>query len=561
MSLLDRLLGGARNRAFREGVALLEQEKFAEAVDRLREASLGKSDQPSGSLASFHFRQSLVARGRELLRSGDFGEARRPLAEAARLWDQYPDLHCLNGAAAGLAGDWETGLQGARLALRRNPDYVEARLLEAVALVRLERPREAADSLNALVESGRRVEHWLVEGLAGHGEFHPDDLPDDLESRLTAAVSGRSEKEEVASAVAQCRAGHWEEGLRRFAELVTKRPRYPDYRTRHAAALFHLGRNDEALAEVEAALALNESYRTAIDLKGLILADAGRLGEAADFLARGDAALAGGRPASAHEELFGAYLRGVLALLSGRPDDTAGLLGEWPDLRRNFARAEVLLAAADDLRDRADGCGTRLAGLAAEWPSEPLYYFLTSAHHLRRRRYEEAAGPLSRWPAAPAGGTDLRPLYLESLIAVCRGADPRPDAWPADGAGGGLDAAGCPEPGPWAWRLLRARAAFLKGEDRACWEMCGELVADGAVSEKVVRLQVLAAAGAGVDPDWTPVPVLPDSFLPGRAALDIAAGRDASEAAARHLAIHPEDLTALWMLPDFWLQPVRGWIA
>jgi tetratricopeptide (TPR) repeat protein len=561
MSLLDRLFGGARNRAFREGVALFEQERYAEAVDRLREASLDRSDQPSGSLASFHFRQALVARGRELLRSRDPAAARGPLGEAARLWDQYPDLHCLNGTASGLAGDWEAGLQGARSALRRNPDYAEARLLEAAALVRLGRRREAAASLNALVESGRRVEHWLVDSLAEHGEYREDDLPEDLESNLATAVSGRSEKEEVASAVAQCRAGHWEEGLRRFAALVRKRPRYPDYRTRHAAALFHLGRNDEALAEIEAALALNESYRTAIDLKGLVLADAGRLGEAAAFLAGSDAALADARAASAHEQLFGAYLRGVLGLLAGRPEDTARLLADWPDLRRNFARAEVLLAAADDLRDRTDGCRNRLESLVAEWPAEPLYFFLAAAHHLRGRRYEDAAGVLARWPSPPGGEPDLRPLYLEGLIAVCRGQEPRRDAWPDEPTGGGLDAAGCPVPGPEAWSLLRARADFLRGEDRRCWETCEALVRRGAISEKVVRLQILAAAGAGVDPAWTPSPVLPDSFLPGRAALDVAAGRDAAAASARHLGIHPEDLTALWMQPAFWLRPVRGWIA
>ncbi len=142
------------------------------------------------------------------------------------------------------------------------------------------------------MESGRRVEHWLIDGLErreSYGAGHPAGRLLDL---LISSLSGQSEKEEVAAAVAQCRAGHWEEGLARFASLVAKRPRYPDYRTRHAAALFHLGRNEEALAEVEAALALNESYRTAIDLKGLILADRGRLREARAFLATADERLA-----------------------------------------------------------------------------------------------------------------------------------------------------------------------------------------------------------------------------------------------------------------------------
>jgi len=561
MSLLDRLLGGARGRACSEGVALLEQEKYAEAVERLRTASLGRSHQPSGSLASFHFRRALVARGRELLRTGEPAAARRMFGEAVDLWEHYPDLHCLKGAAAGLAGDWSGALADARAALRRNADYVEARLLESLALQRLDRSREAAESLNALVESGRRVEHWLVGNLAEAAPFAAADLPDDLERQLVTAVSGRSEKEELASAVAQCRAGRWEEGLGTFALLVRKRPRYPDYRTRHAAALFHLRRNDEALAEVEAALALNENYRTAIDLKGLILADLGRLDEATSFLAGSDGRLEGRRPAAPHEELFGAYLRGVLDLLAGRPEDAQRRLGEWRDLPRTFARAELLLAAADDLQDRPDGCSEKLTGLAAAWPGETLYFFLAAGHHLRHRRYGEASGILGRWPAVAGGNPDLRPLYLEGLIAVMRGVEPSTEGWPDGEAVGGFDPGGCPLPGPEAWCLLRARAAFLAGDDRRCWELCGELVAAGTATEKVVRLQVLAAGGAEVDPAWRPDPVLPDSCLTGLAALDCAAGRDPAGRALRHLRAHPEDLTALWVLPRFWLEPVRGWIA
>jgi tetratricopeptide (TPR) repeat protein len=541
----------------------MEKGQYSDAIDLLREASLGSSDLPTGSLASFHFRQALVAQGRRQLRAGEHAEATACFAEAVKLWDPYPDLHCLHGAARGLSGDWDAALTGAREALRRNPDYAEARLLETVALQKQERLLEAADSLNALVESGRRVEHWLINGLEGKTQFGANDLPLDLEALLFNSLSGQSEKEEVAAAVAQCRAGHWQEGLDRFADLVKKRPRYPDYRTRHAATLFHLGRNEEALAEVEAALALNETYRTAINLKGLILADGGRLREARSFLTAADRVAADGKSAGSHEELFGAYLRGVLALLAGESRRVFELLEGWGDLVKNFARAELLLAAAEDLQDKSADCGRRLSLLVEEWTAEPIYFFLLAGHHLEFRRFEEAADILGRWPAG-SPDPDRRPLYLEANLALDQGRVPDlPETGHQDDAA--TERAGAPLLGLQAWIFLTARAEFLQGNGARVWRICEDLITAGFDTEKVVRLQVEAASQAqdGVPDGWMPPAVQPDSCLPG--IVNFGVGRDDCDGPAALLekcrTVHPEQIRTLWLSPAFWLDPVRNWIA
>lgn len=556
MSLLGRFLGGTRSKAYAEGVTHLEEGRYAEAVDCLRVAALGKSDTPSGSLASFHFRQALLREGRRLLRTEDKARAIPFFGEAVKLWDQYPDLHCLLGAACGLSGDWETGLVEGRHALRLNPDYAEARLLEAVALQELDREREAVQSLNNLVESGRRVEHWLIAGLADSGPFTSDNIPADLKALLIRSLSGQSEKEEVASAVALCRSGNWDEGLERFAELVARRPRYPDYRTRHAAALFQTGDNAAALAEVEAALALNDRYRTAVDLKGLILADGGQIRSAAAYLVEADKLLDGAKPGNTHENMFGAYLRAVLSLLTGQVAHVRDVLGEWPDLTRNFARAELLLAAADDLLGDRAACERRLTALVAEWKAEPLYFHLLACHHLEGRRYQEVTGVLGRWPSAVEDQPDLRPLYLEGLLAVAQGRVPKiPDDTEA----------GAPRIDPVAWTLLSARSAFLQGANAECWQSCQELVAAGLLTEPIVKLQTEAAAAdpGAVPSGWQPLAVLPTSCLP--AAVHFAVNNDDGATAAglvRALRrVHPECLAGFWLDADFWLAPVRGWIA
>jgi len=563
MSLWGRFFGNRRNRACAEGVALLEKGQYSEAIGLLREASLGSSDQPSGSLASFHFRQALVAQGRRDLRAGDFTDAIDRFAEAVQLWNPYPDLHCLHGAAQGLAGDWDAALAGARDALRRNPDYAEARLLEAVALQKQDRLVEAADSINALVESGRRVEHWLINGLEGKIRFGPNDLPSDLEALVVRSLSGQSEKEEVAAAVAQCRAGQWQEGLERFGDLVRKRPRYPDYRTRHAAALFHLGRNEEALAEADAALALNETYRTAINLKGLILADSGRLGQAREFLAAADRVAVDGKSAGAHEELFGAYLRGVLALLGGDSPGVFEYLEEWGDLAKNFGRAELLLAAAEDLLDMSGDCGLRLTGLTEEWTAEPIYFFLLACHHLQSRRYEEAADVLGRWPAA-SSDPDRRPLYLEACLALGQGRIPElPETTLEDVPSPTGENA--PFPRPEAWIFLLARAEFVQGNNERAWRICEDLIEAGYDTEQVILLQVKAASRSRdvVPEGWAPPVVLPDSCLPAMVYFGV--GRNDGGGSAALLekisAVQPEQVRTMWLSPAFWLDPVRNWIA
>lgn len=562
MRLLGRLLSSQRSKAYAEGLALLEDGRFGEAIEKLRVAADGKADSLSGSLASFHFRHALVAEGKRLLRLGSAAAALEPLSEAAARWDRYPDLHCYCGTASGLSGDWETALASAKAALRLNPDYPEARLLEALARMNLGQVEEAVRSLNSLVESGRRQDHWLISRLQRDGQYTGADLPTDLSDLLQQVICGESEKEEIRSAVTLCRAGRWQEGLERFHSLVQKRPRYPDYRVRYAASLFQLRRNAEALVEVDAALALNDQYRTAVDLKGLILADSGSLIEAKEFLAGTDAALDQAAAFNAHEELFGAYLRGVLALLTGDLDAVAGFLANWPRLGSSFARAELLLAAADDLRDKTAACRQRLQALVAEWPGEGDYFFLLACHHLQFRNYGEVADLLSRWPADRQQAEDLRPLFLESCLAVCQGRVPSLPAEPPAGAANGPALAMAPESA--AWEFLQARSSFLQGDDDGCWRICRDLQQRIGTTERLLRLQIGSARGAGPGAaGWTPAGVVPDSCLPEAVFLHHGESRwqEARTLVENHQILHPDCLLSWWLATGFWLDPIRSWIA
>ncbi|MBK8166487.1 MAG: hypothetical protein IPK64_11085 [bacterium] len=569
MSLLSRLLGG-EGKASARGLALLEDGRFDEAAGQLRPLALESSGVPADNLASYHFRQALLGEGRRLLRAGEPARAVPWLAEAASLWPRFADLQFLHGASLLLAGDagLDVALAAARRALRQNPDYIEARLLEAESLRRLDRAREAAGALDALVESGRRVDHWLLAELVPHAPFAADTVPTDLRSRLLRVVGGSSPKEEVAAAVSLCRAGHWQDGLDRFNDLVARHPRYPDYRTRQAAALFHLGRGEEALAAVDAALALNENYRLAQDLRGLVLVDLLRVREARDHFEAVDraraAAVAPGEPTPvpAHEQLFGSYLRALATMLCG---DAHGALARLPggqEAGREFARADLLRAAAEDLGGQPVACLRRLSRLAEQWSGEPLFHHVLVSRLLAAGQWKEAAQQLQRWPGG--AGTDPRAAYLGHLVRIGQGREVTFAAagnMPADPESVPL---GEPRVTPEAWRLLGARVALGQGDAQAAWTVCSELAAAGRLTEPLVHVQTAAAValGGGAAAGWQPPPVPPLAGLPARVAwLHTQGDGSGAEAMTDSIAaLHPELAVGWWLSVRFWLAPVRAWL-
>lgn len=581
MSLLSKLLGRHESDPYAQGLALYEEGRFAEAAARLREAAQRQRRSAAGSLAAFYQRQALVAEGRRLLLAGAPAAAIPFLAEAVAAWETFPDLHFLLGLAQGLSGAWDEALQSSARALRRNADYVEARLLEAAALVELGRRREAAASLDKLLESGRRVDHPLIEALARPGGYAAEAVPGDLAARLRGVVAGASREGDMAAAVALCRSGRWAEGVVQLRALCAERPDYPDYRVKLAAALFQTGADDEALREVEQALARNPRYRTAAHLKALILADAGRYAEAwAVIAAHPPSAAGGGNP---HEALFATYLAGVLSLLTGDPAATLKALEEWGDLTLTFPRGELLRAAAESLLGRAAAAGQRLAALAAGWPGESDYQHFLVCELLARGDLPGAERALGRWPGDPAEPVDDRPLLLAAALAVGQGRSPQ---LPPPEPGGGLSPAA---------RWLQARADAARGDWAACAAAAEGLWADGFATEPLVRLWLaalvrgasssgprpglesatggsaaaVAAERAAAEPAaaargaWRPPAVVPEAAVPSVLGLLYGSGRAAEAEAlgALYRQLHGEDLRWTWLWPEFWLRPIRRWIG
>lgn len=553
MSLIGKLLGRHEDDPYAQGIALFDAGRYAEAVEALRGAAQKRRRSAAGNLAAFYQLQALTREGRRLLRAGQAEAAGPFLAEAVAGWEKYPDLHALLGLAQAQAGRWSEALQSAAEALRCNPDYVEARLLEAAALRRLGRPREAAASLDKLVESGRRVDHPLIGALSRAGGYSADNLPDDLEARIDHLATGPEPGSEVAAAVALCRAGRWVEGVENLRALCVARPDYPDYRLKLGAALYQLGRNDEALAALDHALAVHPHYHTAAHLKALVLADQGQF-VAAQAVLSAHPPTSGSTAGNPHEALFSAYLSGVLALLSGCPAEALAALADWDDLTLTFPRGELVRAGAEDLLARPEAAGRRLAALAEAWPGDADFQYLHVCHLLRVGDVARVERVLSRWPASVGGEADARPLLLNTHLTLARG---RVAPAPPTGAA---------EAGDPAWRFLAVRAHAQRGQWTESLAGAAALWREGWRTERVALILLGAANAVGLAPSdpivdrWE---MLPESAVPLLLPLLIRTGRaeEAGALCARHRALHGEDLRWTWLWPAFWLEPVRRWIG
>ncbi len=550
MSLLGRIFGRGGGRSFSQAVAAFEKGDFARAITILREVEQRGEEGHGPSLAAFYLRQALVQEGRRRLSLGDIATATNLLGEAAGRWPTLPDIQFWYGHALGVANQWAEALAAAQNALRFNADYILARLLEAVAFVHLDRPEAASASLNALVDSGQRVDHALVRYYQQAAPFTPENLPDDLEERLAEAIAASGNEAELAAAIRLCEQGRWEEGITALADLCRRHPTYPDYRVKLAAALFQTHRNREALHQVDRALQLRPRYRTAAHLKALVLADQQRFREAAEVIA-GQPQLTDpvvGHPA---EELFCAYLGGVLDLLTGNLDRVLGRLESWGDLSGSFPRAEQLRAAVAHLQGRMGEAADRLLELAARWRDEADYRWQAACLLLERGRVDQVEQLLLQWPLQEDGvpAAYLEHALLSAHLAFARG-ESLPEGIPDDLAA---------RP---AWRFLEARA-HLQEMPLISLQILRSLLDEGPPTAALALL--LGEVQLRLDdPGTEPLPgASPPALVVHQLFLLHQQERTARAAALlhRHRELHPEDLRWTWLDPAFWLDPVRRWIG
>ncbi len=238
---------------------------------------------------------------------------------------QYRRAHSLNPADCELPtatarvlfamGRLEEALEGARIAREGCPDAVEPLVVEADALLLLERPDEAETVLTrALHEAGVDIEHAVG-----------------LPTRLVVLL-GRSLEAQ----------GRMEDARTLYAGVAAADTLDPEIAYLHARASMVLGQMETALRELWRSHTLQPDNRTAAATLARLLGSLGRHEESVPVLARlvqrGDATMA--------EYLALARARalsGDLDLAHATLDDATRIWGETPPLLT--ARASIYFAA------------------------------------------------------------------------------------------------------------------------------------------------------------------------------------------------------------------------
>ncbi len=178
-----------------------------------------------------------LATGRDLYRQRDFARAEPYLVQVTTAKLPYADVYNMLGVIYHDAGQFSKAHACFEEALRINPSYTEASLNLAVAYNDMGRYAEARDlylgALNTSTRPGAKLDSFVMGKLANMYS-------------------------EIADVYAA--AGAWDEAIGELQRALALRPTFADLRLRLAQVLRDAGRIDDAIRELRAILAQNPDY-------------------------------------------------------------------------------------------------------------------------------------------------------------------------------------------------------------------------------------------------------------------------------------------------------------
>jgi len=422
---------------------LLSELDYATGDFEAAEASLIKAEIVARNKAMPRFKRAMTR-----FELGQLDKAEADIEQVAASFPDFPGLELARGALALRRGNAAGAVGHLSGFLKRAPENLRATYL--LGLAEMQRgDYELAEGylvryLSALPQSARAAMVLAQVRLARHDSFGAEEV-------LLPFADDPDAPPEVFAALSRAlaRQGRLGEAERRIAEAVARAPDNADYRVTHAERLAQLGRADAAGAELEAALKVDPSNRSAalLRIKGAL--QQGRHDEALRWARE----LAGERPddASALNALGLALLgngdvagaraafKQAMAARPGFPDallnlarlalrdgDSAAARGLLEDvLADNPGHTEAVLALAQ--LDAADGDTPlqveRLQRAIDANPNNSRLWEALARALLSRGEPERALTHLQTVPAALKGVPELLVLRGEAELALGAGDD------------------------------------------------------------------------------------------------------------------------------------------
>ncbi|MCC6403851.1 MAG: tetratricopeptide repeat protein [Fimbriimonadaceae bacterium] len=252
------------------GVRAFERGDLEEAVAQFRSV-VSRVTEPALRNRSRSFLAGALGKlGRSALEAGDPTGAIELLGNAVSVRPKFADLHVLLALAHLEVGEVGNAQVEVETALRINPDYAHAALVQGAVWIMQGRTTEGLIEAVEAASKDRRLEtaefHAGVEA-ADSGDW-------EAASRRFASVQPVpfSELESAVDLAERAMRDHdfvlAEQASREARALA---PDYPDMAVRHARALMELGRLEEAGSALRDAVRTRDSYAEAWALLGVVL--------------------------------------------------------------------------------------------------------------------------------------------------------------------------------------------------------------------------------------------------------------------------------------------------
>lgn len=235
------------NELIKKGIALLGKKKYQEALDAFKEAESLDASIP----------QAPFGVGMALLGLNKPAEAVEAFERARKLKPTEANILYYLGLSYDQSGNNSKAVESYLEALKLKPDFEKCRDALIDLYIENEKWEEALNQLN---ESIKINPHVAGKFIMRGDVYHKLGRNDEARADYTKALSLFAGAEGAVIGIARIDAltGKHQEALKAVEPIIKKLPQDPKPRLVKASALFHDGKTQEALAEIEAAVKLGE---------------------------------------------------------------------------------------------------------------------------------------------------------------------------------------------------------------------------------------------------------------------------------------------------------------
>jgi protein O-GlcNAc transferase len=278
MAFVGKWFGFGRNADYDEGLRAFEAGDYAAAAERFRAAMGAGGDLSLRQRAKSYLAGSLGKIGRAAMERGDHTAAVQALGDAVAVRPRYADLHVALALAHDALGEHHRLHEEVRAALRINPKYGHAVLLEAALLMRSGAHGDGLFRAVEAVSLDRRLETDTYRKAIEAADAEKWNEAADL--IFAVRPVGGDAADHQARGDRMMQAGRWEDAEEAYRQALEAAPHYADLRSRHGQALFELGHVDQAVDAFREAVTINPKFAEAHALLGVSLRRLGQEDEA-----------------------------------------------------------------------------------------------------------------------------------------------------------------------------------------------------------------------------------------------------------------------------------------